>query len=126
MTHRRALLASLLAGVPAAALPTAVLPTAAFAHHGWGSYDAQNPQTLSGTIERVEFSNPHATIWLKTEAKTWEVVLAPPFRMTNRSLSGSALKPGETVQVMGYPHRTRDIELRAEWMRVGEQVTQLR
>jgi len=116
VTHRRAILAALLAGLPATAL----------AHHGWGSYDAQNPQTLTGVIERVEFANPHATIWLKTPGKTWEVVLAPPFRMTNRSLPGSALKEGEEVTVMGYPHRTRDVELRAEWIRVGTQVTQLR
>lgn len=116
MTHRRAILVALLAGLPATAL----------AHHGWGSYDAQNPQTLSGTIERVEFANPHATVWLKTPAKTWEVVLAPPFRMTNRQLPGSALKEGEQVEVMGYPHRTRDVELRAEWIRVAGQVTQLR
>jgi len=27
---------------------------------------------------------------------------------------------------MGYPHRTREIELRAEWIRIGTQVTQLR
>lgn len=113
---RRALLALLLAGAPVAAA----------AHHGWGSYDPQNAQTLKGTIERVEFSNPHATIWLKTPEKTWEVVLAPPFRMTNRQLPGSALTPGLEVEVMGYPHRNRDVELRAEWIRVGTQVTQLR
>ncbi len=116
MTQRRAILAALLAGLPAAAL----------AHHGWGSYDAQAPLTLSGTIERVEFSNPHATVWLKTADKTWEVVLAPPFRMTSRQLPGSALRPGEAAEVMGYPHRTRAEEVRAEWIRVAGQVTQLR
>jgi|YNPBryunderm2012_1023409.scaffolds.fasta_scaffold04668_2 hypothetical protein len=116
MTHRRAILAALLAGLPATA----------FAHHGWGSYDAQAPQTLTGVIERVVFEHPHATIWLKTPDKTWEVVLAPPFRMTNRNLPGSALKVGEEVTVMGYPHRTREIALRAEWIRIGTQVTQLR
>jgi len=116
MTHRRAVLTALLAGAPATAL----------AHHGWGSYDAQNPLTLKGRIERVQFDNPHATIWLATPGKTWEVVLAPPFRMTNRNLPGSALKEGEEVEVMGYPHRTRSVELRAEWIRVAGQVTQLR
>ncbi|WP_291298080.1 DUF6152 family protein [Elioraea sp.] len=121
MTHRRAILAALLAGVPAA-----VVTTQTAAHHGWGSYDAQSPQTLKGVIERVVFSNPHATVWLKTPDKTWEVVLAPPFRMTNRQLPGSALVVGEEVEVMGYPHRTIATELRAEWMKVGTQVTQLR
>ena len=103
---------------------TAAAP--AVAHHGWGSYDAQSPQTLTGTIERIAYGNPHATIWLKTEAKTWEVVLAPPFRMVNRGLAQDGLRTGMTVTVMGYPHRQKPVELRAEWIRVGEQVTQLR
>ena len=116
MPTRRSLvlLASLIAAAPAAA------------HHGWGSYDPQNPQTLTGTVERVAFGNPHATIWLKTETKTWEVVLAPPFRMTNRGVAAGALSAGMTVTVMGYPHRQKDDELRAEWLRIAEQTTQLR
>jgi hypothetical protein len=46
--------------------------------------------------------------------------------MTNRQLPGSALTPGAEVEVMGYPHRTRPVEMRAEWIRVAGQVTQLR
>ncbi|MCS6854718.1 MAG: DUF6152 family protein [Elioraea sp.] len=117
MTGRRMLLAALLTagvGLPAAA------------HHGWGAYDAQNPQTLTGTIERIAFANPHATLWLATPGKTWEVVLAPPFRMTNRGLTEAGLVVGASVTVMGYPHRERADELRAEWIRVGERTTQLR
>jgi hypothetical protein len=116
MQTRRILLALLPALV---ALPAA-------AHHGWGSYEAQTPQTLAGEIERVDFANPHATIWLKTATKTWEVVLAPPFRMINRGIPRDGLRPGMTVTVMGYPHRQREEELRAEWIRIGEHVTQLR
>lgn len=116
MPTRRVFLgfASALAAAPAAA------------HHGWGSYDAQSPQTLTGTIERVAFGNPHATIWLKTAAKTWEVVLAPPFRMTNRGVPADGLRAGMSVTVMGYPHRQTEDELRAEWIRIGERTTQLR
>lgn len=116
MPTRRSLvlLASLIAAAPAAA------------HHGWGSYDVQNPQTLTGTIERVAFGNPHVTIRLKAGAKTWEVVLAPPFRMSNRGVAADTLGAGMTVTVMGYPHRQRDDELRAEWIRIGERTTQLR
>lgn len=90
--------------------------TPAAAHHGWGSYDANNPQTLSGTIERVQPSGPHAMIWLKTSAKTWEVVLAPPSRMSNRGLPSDTLKVGQPVQVHGYPSRAHDDEMRAEWI----------
>lgn len=116
MLRRNTLLAGLaaLAAAPAAA------------HHGWGSYDARAPLTLTGEIARVVFANPHATLWLATPEKTWEVVLAPPFRMTNRGLAEAGLVPGATVTVMGYPHRDRAEELRAEWIRVSDRTTQLR
>lgn len=117
MTTRRTLL-----GI--ALVPGLVVP--ATAHHGWGGYDAANPVTLTGQIVRVAFENPHGTIWLQVEGRTLEIVLAPPFRMVNRGLQAAQLKVGESVTIMGYPHRTTPNEIRAEWIRVGQQVTQLR
>jgi hypothetical protein len=102
------------------------LAPAASAHHGWGSYDANNPLELSGTVESVRFENPHGVLMLATADKTWEVVLAPPFRMTNRGLRPEMIQVGETVEVMGYPHRSIETELRAEWIRINGTTTQLR
>ncbi|WP_135468223.1 DUF6152 family protein [Crenalkalicoccus roseus] len=100
----------------ALALPLLVLATGAAAHHGWGAYDADAPLTLAGRIERVE-QGPHATLWLRAGDRTWEVVLAPPTRMANRGLPVSSLQPGQEVEVLGYVHRQREDELRAEWIR---------
>jgi hypothetical protein len=91
----------------------------AVAHHGWGNYDAEAPRTLSGTIERVQAQGPHATLWLRTGDKVWEVVLAPPSRMRNRGLPPERLAVGGTVEVFGYPHRSNGDEIRAEWIRAG-------
>lgn len=110
----------------ALALPLLVLPAAARAHHGWGSYASDLPTTLVGTVERVSFENPHGVLILKTSEKVWEIVLAPPFRMINRGLQESQIQPGDTVEVMGYPHRSRATELRAEWIKVKGSITQLR
>jgi hypothetical protein len=93
-----------------------LLATPAAAHHGWGGYDAANPVTLDGTIERIEPAGPHVTIMIRSGAKTLEIVLAPPSRMNNRGLPPSDLKVGETVRVLGYRHRARDDEVRAEWI----------
>lgn len=117
MMPRRALLG--LALVPA-------IPLSAAGHHGWGGYDPTSQLTLTGPIRRVAFDNPHATLWLQADGRTLEVVLAPPFRMVNRGLQASQLKVGETVTIMGYPHRTNTDEIRAEWIRIGAQTTQLR
>ena len=109
-----------------ALLPWMVHPAAA--HHGWGGYDASRPLTLAGTIERVSPQAPHATLWLRTADKTWEVVLAPPTRMANRGLPAGSLQPGQQVEVMGYPHREHAEEMRAEWIRApgAAQPVQLR
>ena len=96
-----------------------LLATPARAHHGWGSYEANQPETLKGTIEQVQPSGPHAVIWLKVGTKSWEVVLAPPSRMANRGLPATELKVGEAVEIYGYPHRSRGDEVRAEWIRTA-------
>ena len=62
------------------ALPT----SAAFAHHGWGSYDANKPLTVTGPIVTSKFENPHATITVRGSDKVWTVTLAPISRMSNR------------------------------------------
>ena len=43
----------------------ALLTGAAFAHHGWGSYDAAKPVTVAGPILTSKFENPHATITVR-------------------------------------------------------------
>ncbi len=103
-----------------------LVPAAALAHHGWGSYDANAPQTLTGRVVAFDPSNPHAQLKLQAGDKTWDVVLSPPSRMVNRGMALNRVKVGDTVQVMGYPHRSIATELRAEWLRVGDQVVQLR
>jgi Family of unknown function (DUF6152) len=101
-------------------------PRPAAAHHGWGNYDPNAPVQTAGAIERATFENPHGTLWLATPGKTWEVVLAPPSRMRSRGLSQEMLATGTEAEVMGYPHRSREVEMRAEWIRVGGATIQLR
>ena len=86
----------------------------AFAHHGWSEYNADKPLTLTGTIAESGYSQPHGHVELKTADKTWHVVLAPPSRMESRGLPKDALASGGQATVYGYPHRSKDGELRAE------------
>ena len=62
----------------------ASLTGAAFAHHGWGSYDATHPVTVTGPIMTTKFENPHATITVRGSDKVWTVTLAPVSRMSSR------------------------------------------
>jgi Family of unknown function (DUF6152) len=48
----------------------AAFTSIAVAHHGWSGYSS-TPQTISGVIRQVEFANPHATIELDADGRTW-------------------------------------------------------
>lgn len=107
-------------------LATALVATSALAHHGWSEYNADKPLELSGTIAESGYQQPHGYVRLKTADKTWMVVLAPPSRMESRGLAKAMLATGGKVTVYGYPHRSKNDELRAERITVGDKVTELR
>jgi hypothetical protein len=101
-------------------------PALALAHHGWSSYDAERTLTLDGVIRSSSYEQPHGTVKLEVEKRTWHVVLAPPTRMKSRGLEPEMLKPGTPAKVVGYPHRKNERELRAERITVGQKTVELR
>jgi hypothetical protein len=107
-------------------LLAALVATTASAHHGWSEYDADKPLSLSGTIAESGYMQPHGFVRLKTPDKTWLVVLAPPGRMDNRGLPKEQLAVGTQATVMGYPHRSKADELRAERITIKDKTTELR
>lgn len=108
------------------ALAAAFAAGTAFAHHGWGSYDASKVFTISAPVEMLNWANPHAHITLKHEGATWEATLAPLFRMQARGLSEEMLKPGTPVAVEGYPSTRTEHEMRAERITVAGKTYELR
>ena len=102
------------------------LPLTTFAHHGWSEYDASQALTLTGTIEGSTYEHPHGSIALKTPARTWIVVLAPPSRMDMRGLAKELLRVGATASVEGYPNRNKPDELRAERITIAGRTVELR
>jgi hypothetical protein len=105
---------------------TLVATLDASAHHGWSGYDSGTTLNLTGTIKEAGYEHPHGYVQLEVPGKTWRVVLAPPSRMENRGLPRTALSPGKTVTVVGYPNRTDPEEMRAERITVDGKTTELR
>src|SRR5260370_18581823 len=81
----------------------AVLTSAAFAHHGWGSYDASKPLTVTGPIVTSKFENPHATITVQGGDKLWTVTLAPTSRMNTPGATQKAVALGQNGAAYRYP-----------------------
>lgn len=96
------------------------------AHHGWSSYDQTRPLTVDGTIKTSRWANPHGTVTLATDEKTWDVVLAPTSRMEARGLTKEMIAPDARVRVVGYQHKEHADEMRAERIIVGDKTVELR
>lgn len=107
------------------AAATGAFAGVAVAHHGWSGYESEM-QKLSGVIEQTSYTNPHGSIQLKTADQTWEVVLAPPSRMSNRGLTEDMLKVGTTATVEGYRSTSDEQEVRAERITVAGKTVELR
>jgi len=102
------------------------LAAPAAAHHGWGSYDANNPMTLEGVIEGAVLQNPHGEMTIALEGERWLITLAPLSRMNARGATPDIVKDGEMVIAYGYPKRDGTKEIRAEWIEIGGQHFELR
>jgi Family of unknown function (DUF6152) len=102
---------------------------AAWLHHGWADYDTDRAFTLEGTIQKVQYVNPHVLVQVQPMADTtmsWLAVLAPPSRMTRRGLPQDSVRVGLTARLYGYPHREHSDEMRAERITMGGRTTELR
>jgi hypothetical protein len=108
------------------AVTGALTSAGALAHHGWGSYDAANPVTVSGTIQSSAYENPHATITIKGSDKVWTVTLAPTSRMSSRGASADVVAVGKLAQAYGYPSTATRDEMRAERITVDGKTYELR
>jgi hypothetical protein len=78
------------------------------AHHAFAAeFDAKKPVTMTGTVSKVAWTNPHAHIHLdvKDEAgkvTSWDLELGSPNALMRRGWSGRTLKAGDVVTVNGY------------------------
>ena len=114
---RRLVLGLVLAGGSAAAV---------LAHHGWGSYDASKPVTVTGAIATLKYENPHALITVEAADKVWTVTLAPVSRMQSRGAPPDLVAVGKTVSAYGYPSTVEKDEMRAERITVDGQTVEMR
>ncbi|MBD3884507.1 hypothetical protein IFO70_22450 [Phormidium tenue FACHB-886] len=114
------------AAIAALVLFTAAGTPPAIAHHGWSEYNSERVLNLTGEIQTIGYSSPHVVVQLQTADRLWLAVLAPPTRLQSRGLPQTALEVGQTVSLVGYPHRAEPNEMRAERITVGEQTVELR
>lgn len=89
-----------------------VSPGVTQAHHSFSAeYDASQPVSVTGTVSKVEWKNPH--IWFYVDVKgddgkvaTWGFSGGAPGMLMRRGIRSEVLAIGDTIVVEGF--RARD------------------
>jgi hypothetical protein len=97
--------AKLIAVVVAAGVLLAAKTTVA--HHAFSAeFDANKPITLTGTVTKIEWTNPHA--WFYVDVKdasgkvtNWAFEMGAPNGLLREGWTRNSMKIGETVTVAG-------------------------
>jgi Family of unknown function (DUF6152) len=82
------------------------------AHHSFSAvFDGNKPITLTGSITKIEWANPHIHLYLDVKDETgnvinWTIEMGSPNMLIRLGLTRDAMKVGDVVTVEG--HLARD------------------
>ncbi|HTA41512.1 MAG TPA: DUF6152 family protein [Bryobacteraceae bacterium] len=95
-----------LAALAAGAMLLTALP--AMAHHSFAAeYDSHNVITLTGTISKVEWTNPHTYVYVDVKdasgnMTTWALEGYPPNTLKRTGFARAVLKEGDSITITAY------------------------
>lgn len=90
-----------------------LIVASASAHHAFSAeYDADRPITLTGTVTLLEWTNPHARLYIDApnddgDIVNWDLELGPPNGLMRQGWRRDSLLPGTVVTVEGFRHREK-------------------
>ncbi len=79
------------------------------AHHSFAMFDMSKSETLSGTVSRFQWTNPHTWVWIEVPSATggaaelWGIEGMSPNFLGRRGWTKDTLKPGDKVTVVIRP-----------------------
>ncbi|HXH24463.1 MAG TPA: DUF6152 family protein [Vicinamibacterales bacterium] len=109
---------------------TALVLTAAAgqaaAHHSFDAeFDRNRTITVTGTVVKLEWTNPHARIYVdgtdeNGKTQTWDFELGPPNGLMRRGWNRHSLRPGHKVTVSGFRSKTSDVIANARTVKLAD------
>ena len=100
-----------------AAMALVPLARPASAHHSFAAeYNADNPVSLTGSVTKMAWINPHSWIYIDVKkadgaVENWAVEAGPPGTLIRAGFSKESLAVGTVIKVNGF--RAKDGALRA-------------
>jgi Cu/Ag efflux protein CusF len=78
----------------------------ALAHHGGAAFDQAKQQTLTGTVTRMDFVNPHVVVYMNVQnpdgtTTEWSGWLTAPNKLQRAGWTKNTLKPGDKITLVG-------------------------
>lgn len=90
-------------------------PLALYAHHSFAAeFDRDRTIVVTGTVQRLEWTNPHARLYVDGKDETgasqvWDFELGPPNGLMRNGWSRNSLKAGHKVTVNGFRSKTSTV-----------------
>lgn len=98
----------------------------AMAHHSFAAeYDRERPITITGTVTQLEWTNPHARLYVEAlnddgEVVHWDLELGPPNNLMRLGWRRDSLAPGTMVTVEGFMSRTAEFGANARTVKLSD------
>lgn len=82
----------------------------AFAHHGTAGYDMSKTVTLTGTVAKVVWTNPHIIIYVDAKddsgsVQHWSLEMSAPLLMERFGWTKDSIKAGDQIVAEAHPSK---------------------
>jgi Family of unknown function (DUF6152) len=118
MMMKRFTAACLALGLMGAAMPV-------FGHHSTAMYNMANPVTITGTVKKFEWTNPHAFIYLEVKDESgktveWQVEMMSLNHLKSYGWTSKTVKPGDVISCTGGSAKSGDPAMISSLMKLGD------
>jgi Family of unknown function (DUF6152) len=96
-----------------------------FGHHSTAMYDMANPVTVTGTVTKFDWTNPHAHIYLdvkndKGEIEHWDVEMMSLNHLKSYGWTHSTVQPGDVISCTGGKAKSGSPAMISSVMKLGD------
>ena len=96
------------------------------AHHSFAAeFDRDKTITVTGKVQRLEWTNPHARLIVEGKDETgksqvWDFELGPPNGLMRNGWTRNSLKAGHEVTINGFRSKTSTVTANARTVKLAD------